>query len=180
MLTWFVRRYLDRFDREWSYDSDYARDILDAGGFEAIKPLQAIQKVMSYKRDIPAELLFTAGIVGTRSGDCGPCLQLVTKMALRAGIPQSTLAAVISADRDAMTEPVRLVYDFTRSVLARDGWDGPAREALEKRYGKRAMISLAYVIATSRFYPDVKYALGAGHACSRVQVGNLSIVAQPV
>lgn len=101
-------------------------------------------------------------------------------MALHEGVPQQTIAAVLSGNREAMSEPVRLSYDFTRSVLARDGQDGPLREALEQRYGKRAIISLAYTIATSRFYPDLKYALGAGHACSRVRVGDLDVIPQPV
>lgn len=180
MLTWFARRYLDRFEREWSYDMSYARDVLDAGGYEALAPLSAIQKVMGYRRDVPADVLFTAKLVGTRSGDCGPCLQLVASMASRAGVPDATIAAVLSGDRDAMSEGVRLCYDFTKAVLARDGWDGPSRAALEKMYGKRAMISLAYAIATSRFYPDLKYALGAGHACTRVRVGSVDVEPQPV
>ena len=180
MLTWFARRYLDRFEREWSYDMGYARAVLEAGGYEAIAPLSGIQKAMSYRREVPTDVFFTAKMVSTRSGDCGPCLQLVAEMASRAGVAQKTIAAVIAGDRDAMPEPVRLAYDFTRAVLARDGWDGPAREALERRYSKRAMISLAYAIATARFYPDFKYALGEGHACERVRVGNLEVVPRPV
>lgn len=180
MLAWFARRYLDRFEREWSYDMSYAREILDAGGYEALAPISGIQKAMSYRRDVPTDVLVTAKLVATRSGDCGPCLQLGATMASRAGVPDATIAAVLEGDRDAMSEPVRLAYDFTRAVLARDGWDGPVRDELEKRYGKRAMISLAYAIATARFYPDLKYALGAGHACSRVRVGNIDVVPQPV
>jgi alkylhydroperoxidase family enzyme len=180
MLTWIARRFLDTFEREWSYDVSYAREILDVGGYEALAPINGIQKAMSYKRDLPADILFTSRIVTTRAGDCGPCLQLVVKMAQRGGVSDKTIAAVLSGDRDAMTDDVRLAYDFTRAVLARDGWDGPAREALLSKYGKRAMISLAYAIATARFYPDFKYAIGAGHACSIVRVGNVDVVPQPV
>jgi hypothetical protein len=135
---------------------------------------------MKYRRDIPLDVLATAGLVGARTGDCGPCLQLGVKMALSEGVPQQTIAAVLSGDRAAMSEPVRFAYDFTRSILARDGQDGPLREALEQRYGKRGIISLAYVIALSRFYPDMKYVLGHGHTCTRIQVGNLDVVPQPV
>ncbi|HET7813611.1 MAG TPA: hypothetical protein VFL13_04495 [Candidatus Baltobacteraceae bacterium] len=180
MLTWFAKRFLAKFERQWGYDTSYARDMLDAGGYEAIAPMFGIQKVTKYRRDIPNDVLATAGLVGVRAGDCGPCLQLGVKMALHEGVPQQTIAAVLSGDREAMSESVRLSYDFTRSVLARDGQDGPLREALEQRYGKRAIISLAYTIAASRFYPDLKYALGAGHACSRVRVGDLDVIPQPV
>ena len=180
MLTWFARRFLEKFEREWDYDTSWQREMLDAGGYEAISPMSGIAKAMKYRRDIPLDVWSTAGLVGARLGDCGPCLQLGVKMALREGVSQQTIAAVLSGDRAAMSGPVRIAYDFTRSVLARDGQDGPLREALEQRYGKRAIISLAYVIATSRFYPDMKYVLGAGHACSRIHVGNMEVIPQPV
>ena len=180
MLAWFARRYLEKFEREWGYDTSYAREMLDAGGYEAIAPVSGIQKAAKYRRDVPLDVYYTAGLIGVRSGDCGPCLQLAVKMALREGVPEQTIAAVLAGDRDAMCEPVRIAYDFTRSVLARDGQETPLREALQKRYGKRAIISLAYAIATSRFYPDLKYALGAGHACSRIRVGDAEVVPLPV
>ncbi len=180
MLTWFARRYLEKFEREWNYDTSYAREMLDAGGYEAVAAISGIQKAAKYRRDVPLDVYYAASLIAVRSGDCGPCLQLATSMALRAGVPERTIAAVLSGDRDAMSEPVRIAYDFARSVLARDGQDAPLREALQKRYGKRAIISLAYGIATSRFYPDLKYALGAGHACSRIRVGEVEVVPQPV
>lgn len=180
MLTWFARRFLDKFQRDWDYDTTWQREMLEAGGYEAIAPMSGIQKAMKYRRDVPLDVWCTAGLVGARLGDCGPCLQLGVKMALHEGVPEQTIAAVLSGNREAMSESVRLAYDFTRSVLARDGQDGPLREALEQRYGKRGIISLAYVIATSRFYPDMKYALGHGHTCSLVRVGNADVVPQPV
>ncbi|MBV8637525.1 MAG: hypothetical protein JO322_05525 [Candidatus Eremiobacteraeota bacterium] len=180
MLTWFARRFLDKFEREWDYDTTWQREMLDAGGYGAIAPISGIQKAMNYRRDIPLDVWCAAALAGARTGDCGPCLQLGVKMALREGVPQQTIAAVLSGDRAAMSESVRIAYDFTRSILARDGQDGPLREALEQRYGKCALISLAYVIALSRFYPDMKYVLGHGHTCSRVRVGDLDIVPEPV
>ncbi len=179
MLTWFARRFLDKFEREWGYDTSWQREMLDAGGYEAVAPMSGIAKATKYRRDIPLDVWCAAALVGARIGDCGPCLQLGVKMALREGVPEQTIAAVLSGDRAAMSEPVRIAYDFARSVLARDGEDGPLREALEQRYGKRAIISLAYVIALSRFYPDMKYTLGHGHACSIVHVGNLDVIPQP-
>jgi len=180
MFNWFAKRYLDRFGRQWEYDVSYMHDVLDAGGLEAIKPMMALQKVSAYRADCPPQALFTAGIVAARAGDCGPCLQLGVKMAERGGMQPAQIAAVLTQDRDAMSEDVRIAYDFARAAIARDGWDRPAREAVVRRFGKRAMIAMCYAIAVAGFYPAFKYALGAAHTCQRIHVGNTDVVPAPV
>lgn len=180
MLTWMFRKWLDRFESEWDYNVDYMRRVLAEGGPEALAPMRAMASVQKYRRDVPPDVLYTAALLATRNGDCGPCLQLAVKMAQRAGVAPGVLRAVLAGDREAMPEPVRLSYDFTRAVLARDGWDGAAREELRTRYGPRAIISLSYAIAAGGFYPNFKYALGVGHACERIRVGDLEVVPQPL
>ena len=106
MLKWFSKTWLDKFEREWGYDVDYMREVLDAGGFEALKPIMALQKVAAYRADCPRDALFAASLVAGRAGDCGPCLQLGVKMAERAGMPPEQIAAVLTQDRDAMSEDV--------------------------------------------------------------------------
>jgi hypothetical protein len=39
-----------------------------------------------------------------------------------------------------------------------------------KRWGPRALLSLAFAITASRVFPTIKYALGHGKACQRVTV----------
>ena len=180
MLTWLARRYLNRFGREWEYDVSYMHEVPDAGGLDAVKPMIALQKVSAYRGGAPPDALFTAGIVAARAGDCGPCLQLGVKMAERGGMQPAQIAAVLTQDRDAMSEDVRLAYDFARAAIARDGWDQPAREAVVRRFGKPAMIAMCYAIAVAGFYPAFKYALGAAHTCRRIQVGNTEVVPLPV
>jgi hypothetical protein len=180
MFKWFAGKWLDKFEREWGYDVGYMRDVLDAGGFEALKPIMALQKVAAYRADCPRDALFAASLVAGRAGDCGPCLQLGVKMAERAGMPAAQIAAVLTHDLDAMSEDVRIAYDFARAVLARDGWDVPAREAAIRRFGKRAVIAMSYAFAVAGFYPAFKYALGAAHACQRIHVGSSEVVPAPV
>ena len=176
MLTWFAKRWLDKFGREWGYDVGYMHEVLEAGGIEALKPIMTLQKVSAYKGDCPRDALFAASLVAARAGDCGPCLQLGVKMAERAGMAPAQIAAVLTQDHDAMSEDVAVAYDFARAAIARDGWDIPAREAVIKRFGKRAMIAMSYAIAVAGFYPAFKYALGAAHACQRIRVGNAEVV----
>jgi hypothetical protein len=180
MFSWIARRFLDRFGKTWDYDVTYMHDVLDAGGYDAVKPLVAMQKVAAYKGDCPRDALFAASLTAGRAGDCGPCLQLGVRMAERAGMPPSQIAAVLTRDRTAMSEDVRVAYDFAVAALERDGWDIPAREAVVQRFGKRALIAMSYGIAVAGFYPAFKYALGAAHACQRIHVGNTDVVPAPV
>jgi hypothetical protein len=178
MLTWIFKRWLNKFEREWDYDVTYMRTVLDECGPDALAPFSGVAKVSAYKKDAPPDVYYTAALLATRNGDCGPCLQLVANMAHRAHVPPAVIRAVLAGDREAMPENVQLTYDFTRAVLARDGWDGAVREELRKRFGPRAIVSLSYAIAIGGFYPAFKYAYGVGHACQRVQVGNIEVVPQ--
>jgi alkylhydroperoxidase family enzyme len=175
MFTWFVKRRLDAFQREWNYDLDYAREMLDAGGIEAVMPMWSLEKISAYRRDCPRDAYHAARIVAARAADCGPCLQLSVRMAEREGMAAQMITAVLTHDRAAMTDDVRLAYDFARAVLARDGWDQPARERIVERFGRRALIALSYGIALAGFYPAFKYAYGAAHACQRIAVGSSEV-----
>ena len=97
-------------------------------------------------------------------------------MALRQGVPGATIAAILRGNEDEMTEPTRLGVRFARAVLARDAIAADeARGELERRYGKRAILTLGLAICASQLYPNFKWALGYGHACQRLQVEGLTI-----
>ena len=51
----------------------------------------------------------------------------------------------------------------------------PSSEAIVGRWGRRALVSLAFAITAARIYPTVKYALGHGKACMRVVVGDTAV-----
>src|SRR5216117_553389 len=70
---------------------------------------------------------------------------------------------------------VALVWKFTRATLAHDAAADEYREAIVKRWGRRALVSLAFAITAARIYPTVKYALGHGTACVRVVVGGTPV-----
>jgi hypothetical protein len=48
------------------------------------------------------------------------------------------------------------------------------RKEVVRRWGKRALISLAFAITGARIFPTVKYAMGHGRACTRVTVAGES------
>jgi len=178
MLAWIVKRSLEAFGRRFDYDVTYMHDVIDECGVGAVMPVNGMTKISNYRRDVPADVYHTARIVAARYGDCGPCLQLTTTIAERDGVDGATIRAALTGDRRALPEPCRLAYDFARSVLDRDGWDGAARNELRTRYGPRAIVSLAYGICAASFYPAFKYALGAAHACEKVRVAGVEVIPQ--
>lgn len=170
MLTWLARKSIRTFQRTWEYDTHYLEEVLDEG-FDALSPMMGMQKISSYQRDIPSAPYYAAKIVAVRAGDCGPCLQLVVRMAERAGVDPKIIDAVLRDDIEALPDDVRLVASFAGFTIARDFAADPLREEIVRRWGKRALISLSYAIASGGFYPAFKWALGHGHACTRVHVG---------
>ncbi len=92
-------------------------------------------------------------------------------MAERAGVDADSLRAILSRDVSGMTPDAALGFSFATATLAHDPAADQHREEIERRWGKQGLVSLAFVIASARVFPTVKYALGHGKACQRVTVG---------
>jgi hypothetical protein len=69
-----------------------------------------------------------------------------------------------------MPEEVALAWRFTRATLAHDAAADDYRDEIVRRWGPRAVVTLAFAITTARMYPTVKYAMGHGKTCSQVIV----------
>jgi len=175
MIKWVLKRAIDRFERDWKYDGSYMRDIIDASP-RAAWLFSRAAALGQFRRDIPTEPWYAAGITAVRHEDCGPCTQLGVAMAERAGVSPAVLRAVLTDNPGAMPPDVALVWSFTRATLAHDPAADEYREAIVKRWGRLAFVSLAFAIAAARIYPTVKYALGHGKACTRVVVGGAPVL----
>jgi hypothetical protein len=169
MIKWVLRKAIGRFERDWNYDARYMRDMVDASP-RAAWLFSRVTALGKFRRDIPIEAWSAAGITAVRHEDCGPCTQLVVTMAERAGVSPAVLRAVLADNADAMPPDVALVWRFTRATLAHDVAADEYREAIVKRRGRRALVSLPFAMTAARIYPTVKYALGHGKACMRVFV----------
>jgi len=169
MIKWALRRAITRFERTWNYDAGYMHEMIDASP-RAAWLFSRVTALGRFRRDLPVEAWCAAGITAVRHEDCGPCTQLAVTMAERAGVSPAVLRAVLTDNPGAMPEHVALVWHFTRATLAHDAAADRYRDAIVKRWGQRALVSLAFAITASRIYPTVKYALGHGKACTRVVV----------
>jgi len=170
MIKWALLRWVDKFERDWNYDAGYMRDMI------GVSPRAAwLFSRGQFRRDVPLEAWCAAGITAVRHEDCGPCTQLAVTMAERAGVSLEVLRAVLADDPRAMPQDAALAWRFTRATLAHDAAADDYREVIVERWGRRALVSLAFAITAARMYPTVKYALGHGKACTRVVVGGTPV-----
>jgi hypothetical protein len=174
MISWVLRRWIDRFERDWHYDASYLRDMVDASP-RAAWLFSRATALGQFRRDVPIDAWCAAGITAVRHEDCGPCTQLAVTMAERAGVSPEVLRAVLADDPSAMPPDAALAWRFTRATLAHDAAADDYREVIVERWGRRAVVSLAFAITAARIYPTVKYALGHGKACMRVVVGGTPV-----
>ena len=156
MIKWALRKAIDKFERDWKYDASYMRDMIDASP-RAAWLFSRAAALGQFRRDVPIEPWYAAGITAVRHEDCGPCTQLGVTMAERAGVSPAVLRAVLADNPDAMPEDVALVWKFTRATLAHDVAADEYREAIVKRWGPRALVSLAFAITAARIYVSFRW-----------------------
>jgi hypothetical protein len=175
MIRWALRRAIDKVGRNLNTDVSYVRDMIDASP-RAVWLFFRAAALGKFRRDVPIEAWFAAGLTAMRHEDCDPCTQLGVTMAERDGVSPAVLRAVLTDNPDAMPPDVALAWKFTRATLAHDAEADKYREAIVQRWGRRALVSLAFAITSARLYPTVKYALGHSKACTRVVVGGTPVL----
>lgn len=175
MLRWVLRRSIESFERKWKYDAGYIRDIIDLSPLAAVKFMLATS-LGTYRRDVPLAALAAAGITAVKAEDCGPCTQLAVAMAEQQGVRPEILRAVLQDDDLAMPEDVALAWQFTRATLAHAPEADGYRLEIVRRWGPRAVVTLAFGITTARMYPTVKFAMGHGQTCSRIVVNGTPVM----
>jgi hypothetical protein len=169
MLKWLMHRGIAAFERQWSYDASYVHEMVEADP-RAAWMFQRATSLGKYRKDVPADALAAAAVTAVRREDCGPCTQLGVSMAERAGVDPKVLRAVLTEAPALMPPDVALAWRFTRATLDHDPSAEQYRQEISRRWGPRAVVSLAFAILTARMYPTVKYAMGHGQACTRIVV----------
>lgn len=174
MLKWLIRNRIAAFERETGYDASYARELL-ATDSRAFWRFAKINGISEYRKDVPKDLYYATKITGTLIEDCGPCTQLIVTMALKDGVEPRVITSILEGDAAKMTDEVRLGVRFARLVVAHSPDADDVRDEIVKRWGKRALVSVAFALTSSRFYPTLKYAMGYGKACQRIVVAGETI-----
>ena len=170
MLGWLVKRRLASFEKEFNYDPRYVLDIYDAST-KAFFRFSWMSGLAAHREEVSKEAWYAAKLVATLAEDCGPCTQLVVTMAEREGVSPDYRRAVLDGNEAAMPPDAALGFKFAKAVLQRDIIEADRlRTEVVSRWGRKGLVSLALTIAASRVFPAVKYALGHGHACTRINL----------
>lgn len=175
MLSWLIRRKIDAFEEDFSYDMAYVRELLDTSP-EAMMLYHKATRLGEYRQDLPKAAWYAAKLVSLRAEDCGPCTQLMVTMAERDGQSPEMLRSVLRDELDGLPEDVRLAVVFTQAILQRDPVADELRPRALQRFGRRGLVSLAFAMLSSRLYPTLKYALGYGRACSVIHVDGAPVL----
>jgi hypothetical protein len=170
MIKWFLRRWIDKFERTWNYDASYLREVLDADPPRADCIRQG-ERHWQLPQGRAARRLLRRGHSRHHDGGLRACTQLVIDMAQRNGVEPAILRAIVARDVTAMPFDVALAFRFAETTLRHAPEADDLREEVVRQFGKRGLISLSFAIVASRIYPTLKYALGHGRACTRVTVG---------
>jgi len=174
MLKWWIHRKLRAFERQHGYDAAYMHEVLDTD-MRAFFKFARATGLGTYRKDVPADVYAAATLTASVAADCGPCTQLGVGLALAAGVPAATLAAIIKGGEAALSPEVALGVRFARALLARDAATDVYRDEIVRRWGRRALLALAFGIMAAQLYPTLKYATGHGKACTRVVVAGQPI-----
>jgi len=169
VLKAILKAAVGRFEKRYDYDVSYMRELIDTDP-AAFFAFSGVEKPAGYNK-APKEALAAAKLVATLQEDCGPCTQIVVSLAEEQGVAPAVLKGVLTGDEAAMGPDAALAWKFARASLARDmELADPLRDEIVRRWGKKGLAAIALAIASSRVFPSVKYALGYGKTCSKVQV----------
>jgi len=174
MIRYLFNRMLRGLNTRYNYDVRYQQDILQTD-LTAFLKFMGFQTMATHSGNLPAGPLYAARLRAILRDDCGPCTQLLVDLALEAELEPSLIQAIIDLDYPALPEEIALVTRFTERVLDHDPEADDLRDQVLERWGQQGVITLGLAISAYRVYPALKYSLGYGKACSRIQVKDRSV-----
>ena len=148
---------------------DYQRDMAEASPGSALR-LQEFARLIRESQTVPEAVAMMAALGATMAEDCGDCVQIYVNLALKAGIDKSIVKAALENRLSDLPGDLKLGFCFGRVVSQNDPMLLEKGAALEARFGRKALVDLALVIAMARFYPTVKRALGHSRSCAEARV----------
>jgi hypothetical protein len=175
MLKLLFHKAIRGYEKQFGYDATYLHEILDAS-IAAFVKFMLFQMMANHRDGASKEAWYAAKLAGALSEDCGPCSQLVVNMALKDGVPQQVIAALLHGDMDKAGEDAALGFRYGRAVANRDPSIAALVEAVKKRFSQRGLVALDFVVSSARVYPCLKRGMGYGMACLRLTVGPEEII----
>jgi hypothetical protein len=175
MIKYWLHATTRKFERSFGYDASYLHEIIDISPAASFK-FGLFQIMSSHRQHVPSEAFYGARLAATLSEDCGPCSQLIVTAALRDRVRPAVITALLRGDLEQAGPDAELGFRYGIAVSQNTGDTTALVEKVEKRFGKRALVSLAFAVASSRVYPALKRGLGHGAACSKIIVAEETIM----
>jgi len=148
---------------------DYQRDMASAAPGSALK-LNEIGRLIREGQSVPEHVALFAALGATLAEDCGECVQIYVNLSAKAEIAPDLIRAALDNRLADLPPDLKLGLCFGRVVSENDPMLLEKGAAIEARYGRKALVDLALVVALARFYPTVKRALGHSLSCSAVEI----------
>jgi hypothetical protein len=175
MLKVFLHRTVSKLEKSFGYDASYLHEVIEISR-PAFFKFGLFQIMSSHRDSVPRDAWYAARIAAAMSEDCGPCTQLVVDMALREGMKREALSTLLRGDLEKAGADAEFGFRYGIAVAQNTPAALALSEEAEKRYGKRALVSLAFAVAASRVYPTLKRGLGHGAACTKITILDETIV----
>jgi hypothetical protein len=173
MIKWLIHRYIRNLERRYDYDGSYMHELADISTIAFHRFVKVQMAGGQWRGDAPRDAWFAARIAGALVEDCGPCVQIASDMAVEAGMSPDTIRHLLSGTRTS--SDAQLGFDYGRALLSGGGDLDVQREAIEAKWGKKALIALSLRAMSGRNFPVLKRAMGHAKTCQRVRVGNSEI-----
>jgi hypothetical protein len=174
MLKSFLHRTVGRLERSFGYDASYLHEVIEISR-PAFFKFSLFQVMSSHRDRVPRDAWYAARIAAALSEDCGLCTQLVVDMALRDGMKPEAVGALLRGDLEQAGQDAELGFRYGIAVAQNMDASLALSEQAAARFGKPALVSLAFAVACSRVYPTLKRGLGHGVACTKINVSSETI-----
>ena len=101
-----------------------------------------------------------AALVAIQTQDCGPCLGICVRMALRDGCSREFVRSVLEGRVEELEPELQTVFHLARGVFAHDPGVTDWSEQVEHELGVDVRADVALTLAFTPIYPFLKRALG--------------------
>lgn len=168
-MKMLIQRGIRRQEETLGVPLDYMRAMADRDPW-AVAKLALFKPLAEHRRGTPRDALHLARLQAIRIEDCGECVQIEVNLARRAGVFTDWIRAVLSERLEQLPEDLADVVRFATAVTVPDRDEPALRERVRRLYGDQGLIDLSLAIASARFFPTLKRALGYSQSCSLIQV----------
>ena len=164
MLRSIIRARLKKDEKRLGGSLEYVRHILRVSLPAFFKFIRIIP-LAKYRRSLPAEPYHIARIVATRDEDCVTCVQIEVNLARQAGVAPELLQAALDRKPERLPDELADVYRFVEGVVSASGQEDELRQKIRQHFGEAGLVELSLAIASCRFFPITKRALGYAVRC---------------